>query len=154
MDIWQDPWVPSSESRKVITLIGGTMLSKVEELIDRHLGMWDEELIRSVFSIVDVNRILQIPLRVELVDDFEAWNGTRSGTFSFKSAYHIEFKHQFGRHWQWGEGHSGSQLNDILKIIWGLALPMKVKHFAWKSLKGVLPCFGTLAGRHIRVSAE
>lgn len=108
IDIWQDPWIPSSESRKVITPRGGIMLNKVEELIDPHSGLWDEELIRSVFSVVDAQRILQIPLRVEVFDDFVAWNATRSGTFSVRSAYHVEFEHQFGHQWRWGDGQGGS----------------------------------------------
>lgn len=45
-------------------------------------------------------------------------------------------------------------MNDIWKTIWALALPGKVKHFIWKTLKGVLPCFGTLANRHIPLSAQ
>lgn len=132
----------------------GTLLSKVEELIDPHSGMWDEELICSVFSAVDVQRILQIPLRVEVLDDFVAWNATRSGSFSVRSAYHVEFEHQFGHQWNWADGQGSSQLNNIWKTTWSLSLPEKVKHFVWKTLKGVLPCFGTLAGRHIPVSAQ
>ena len=46
----QDPWISSSVSRKVIIPRGQTLLSKVEELINPHIGQWDEELIRSVFS--------------------------------------------------------------------------------------------------------
>ena len=46
--IWEDPWIPSSETRRVITNRGVTMLSKVEELIDPHAGQWDEELIHGV----------------------------------------------------------------------------------------------------------
>src|SRR3989337_2866167 len=70
INIWQDPWIPSSESRKIITPRGATLLSKVEDLIDPHSGQWDEELIRSIFNPVDVIRILQIPLRVEVIEDF------------------------------------------------------------------------------------
>ena len=35
-----------------------------------------------------------------------------------------------------------------------LHIPGKVKHFVWKVLRGVLPCFGVLAGRHIPTSGE
>ena len=88
-------WIPSSETRKVITPRGDTLLGKVEGLIDPHTGQWDVDLIQSVFLPVDVHRILQIPLRVEVLEDFLAWSGTRSGTFSVRSAYHVEFEHQF-----------------------------------------------------------
>lgn len=56
------------------------MLRYVEELIDPHNGTWDEVLIGDVFSPVDAYRILQIPLNVQLVEDFIAWNYTRSGS--------------------------------------------------------------------------
>ena len=48
------------------------MLTKVEEIIDPHTGQWDEALIHSVFFPVVVHRILQIPLHVEVVEDFVA----------------------------------------------------------------------------------
>ena len=73
------------------------MLRYVEELIDSHNGTWDEVLIRDVFSPVDAYRILQIPLNVQLVEDFIAWNYMRPGSFSVRSAYHREFEHQFGQ---------------------------------------------------------
>ena len=62
------------------------MLRYVEELIDPHMGHWDEILIRDVFLPVDAYMILQIPLNVQLMEDFVAWNYTRSGTFSVWSA--------------------------------------------------------------------
>ena len=65
------------------------MLTKVAEIIDPHTGQWDEALLRSVFSPVDVDRILQIFLHVEAVEDFLAWHFTRSGTFSVRSAYQV-----------------------------------------------------------------
>lgn len=154
IDIWQDPWIPTSENRRVITPRGATLLGKVEELIDPHTGQWDADLIGSVFSPVDVRRIMQIPLRVELLDDFVAWSATRSGTFSVKSAYHVEFQHQFGHQWLRQDGQGCMQINPIWKSAWRLCIPGKVKHFIWKVLKGVLPCFGVLAARHIPLSAQ
>ena len=72
INIWDDPWIPSSASRKVITPRAGTMLTLVEEIIDPHTGQWDLDLIRSVFPPVDVAKIIQIPLRMEAVEDFVA----------------------------------------------------------------------------------
>ena len=72
IDIWRDPSIPSSVTRKVITPCGVVMLSKVEDLIVPHIGQWDEILIRDNFSPVDVQRILQIPLHVQGMDDFVA----------------------------------------------------------------------------------
>ena len=154
INIWNDPWIPTSESRKVITPRGATILGKVEELIDPHSGKGDEELVRLVFNPVDVYRILQIPLRVEMVDDFIAWHHTKSGTFSVRSAYHVEFAHQYGKQWNRTDGQGSHRENDIWKYIWRMRVPGKIKHFVWKVLRGVLPCRGILAGRHIPTSAQ
>ena len=58
INIWSDLWVPSSPSRKANPK-GAIMLSKVEELTNP--GLWDEMLIRDLFSPVDAQHILQIP---------------------------------------------------------------------------------------------
>ena len=79
---------------------------------------WDETLIRSVFSSVDVHRILQIPLHVEVVEDFEACQHTWTGTFSVLSAYHVEFEHQYGHQWNSPDGKGSHHMYDIWKCIW------------------------------------
>ncbi|XBI13774.1 hypothetical protein VPH35_140465 [Triticum aestivum] len=154
IDIWDDPWIPTSENRKVITPRGQAMVDKVEDLIDPISGQWDEDILRSVLSPVDVHRILQIPLRVEVMDNFVAWQHTRSGTFSVRSAYHVEFDHQFGHNWNQRGGPGGFQDCDSWRKVWELSLPGKIKHFVWKVLRGVLPCLGTLAGRHVPANPQ
>ena len=96
-----------------------------------------------------MHRILQIPLHVETMEDFVAWHCTRYGTFSVCSAYHVEFDHQFGRHYASLNSPGSAQLNAVWKELWQLRLPEKIKHFGWKVLKEVLPCYGVLAGRHV-----
>lgn len=54
INIWEDHWVPSSHSRKVITSKGEILLRTVDELIDPYTGQWDELLIRASFLSVDV----------------------------------------------------------------------------------------------------
>ena len=102
-----------------------------------------------MFSPVNVRGILQIPLHVEALEYFVAWHYTKSGTFSARLAYHLEFDHQFGRHYANSNSPGSTQLSGVWKELWHLHLPGKIKHFGWKVLKGVLPCYGVLAGRHI-----
>ena len=154
INIWHDPWIPTSVSRKVITPRGATMLSKGEELINLHIGIWDEVLVRDIFSHVDVERILQIPLNTHMTEDFIAWNYTRSGTFSVKSAYYRELDHQFGSRLTRTDEQGNMQINPIWKDAWRLQILGKLKHFVWKVLHGVLPCFGVLAARHIPCSTQ
>jgi hypothetical protein len=72
VDIFQDPWIPSSPDRRVLTPRGQDNLRKVNELIDPLTGIWDEGLLRHYFLPIDVNRILQIPLNTHGFDDFVA----------------------------------------------------------------------------------
>ena len=130
------------------------MLRYVEELIDPHQGQWDEALIRDVFSLVDAHRILQIPLNVQVMEDFIAWNYTRSGTFSVRSAYHREFEHTYGHRLARSDGQGNAQANTIWQVVWNLKLPGKIKHFAWKALNGSLRCYGILANRHIPLTPQ
>jgi hypothetical protein len=74
ISIWRDPWIPSSPSRTVITPRGAIIYTKVSDLIDPVIETWDEPLLRSLLSTVDVERILEIPINHQGFDDFLAWN--------------------------------------------------------------------------------
>jgi hypothetical protein len=45
INIYSDPWIPSSPDRRIITPRGEVVLTKVAELIDPITGRWDEELL-------------------------------------------------------------------------------------------------------------
>ena len=72
VNIWTDPWIPSSPDRMVISPRGQTVLTKVCELIDMANGTWDEAPITRLFDPVDAHRIIQIPLHLHGFDDFVA----------------------------------------------------------------------------------
>jgi hypothetical protein len=72
INIWSDPWIPSSPDRRVISQRNGAVYTKVSDLINPMMGQWDEELLDSLFNIVDTQRILQIPLNSHGFDDFIA----------------------------------------------------------------------------------
>ena len=61
VNIWNDPWIPTSADRKVITPRNRTLVTRVCDLMDPVNGTWDEELLRDIFWAVDVRRIMQIP---------------------------------------------------------------------------------------------
>lgn len=61
-NIWEDCWIPNSSSRKIITVQGNRVLTRVNELLDPVTGGWDEPLIRDNFGHIDAERILQIPI--------------------------------------------------------------------------------------------
>ena len=76
INIWLDPWIPTSPNMRVISPRQGAVYTKVSELIDPVTGTWDASLLHDLFSIVDVDRILQIPLNSQGFEDFIAWGLT------------------------------------------------------------------------------
>jgi hypothetical protein len=54
---------------------------KVNELIDHVIGQWDIQLISYIFSPIDAQRIMRIPLNVGAFDDFVGWHFTSSWFF-------------------------------------------------------------------------
>jgi hypothetical protein len=110
--------------------------------------------VRSIFSSVDANRILQISLTVGTFDDFVAWNYTETGMFTVKSAYHVEWKHQFGPRTSSERNGSPSTINLVWRIMWRLQILSEVKIFLWNSLRGSVPLKSVLVNRHIGDSGK
>jgi hypothetical protein len=102
-------------------------------------GQWDEELLQSLFNIVDVQRILQIPLNSHGFDDFIAWEATKNGKYSVRSGYYLQWKHQFGPSSNLLSLPGGSGLNSVWKIVWKMEVPSKVKIFTWCALHNIIP---------------
>jgi hypothetical protein len=96
INIWIDPWIPSSQDRMIVTPRGGTVYTRVWELINPLTGNWDEQLLNEIFFSVDVGRILQIPVNSQGFDDFIAWRFTKHGRYTVRSGYHLQWRHQFG----------------------------------------------------------
>jgi ribonuclease HI len=154
IDIWHDSWIPNNHDGLVISPRGNIVLSKVEELINPITGSWDEELIRENFLSIDANKILAIPLSSNGIEDFVAWRYTKNSLFSVGSAYHGEWKYQFGRKERDLYAPGQSSQNIVWDILWKTSVAAKVKIFAWKSLHGILPCYAVLANRHVPVSSQ
>ena len=74
-------------------------------------------LIRDLFSPVDAQHILQIPLNVQVIEDFIAWKYTRSGAFSVCSAYRREWEHHHGKRMCTTDGQGSVDENPIWKEI-------------------------------------
>jgi hypothetical protein len=87
INIWSDPWIPSSPNGKITSRRGNIILTRVNQLIDPN-GQWDEGLITSLFNSLDARRIMQIPLNIHGFSDFISWRLTKQGFFSVRTAYH------------------------------------------------------------------
>jgi hypothetical protein len=96
INIWSDPWIPTSPNMRIISPRNGAVYTKVSDLIDPTTGHWDEEMLNTLFCTVDVGRILQIPLNDQGFEDFLAWGFTKHGRYTVRSGYYLQWKHQFG----------------------------------------------------------
>jgi hypothetical protein len=93
VNIYTDPWIPSSHNRRIESPRGLGVYSKVSQLICPVTGDWDVPLLRSLFLDVDVERILEIPLNVQGFQDFIAWHYNKNGRYTVKSGYYIQWRH-------------------------------------------------------------
>ena len=117
INIWSDLWIPQLPDRMVITRRGGQLLSKVADLINPPNGEWAESLVNQTFWPIDARRILAIPLPAHDMTDFIAWNLTKMGIFSVRSAYHIEWNRQFGSRMKLSNGMGAAVDNSIWKTL-------------------------------------
>jgi hypothetical protein len=154
INIWTDPWIPSSPDRRVISARGGALLTKVTDLIEPVTGQWDATLLSDLFNPVDASRILKIPINNQGFEDFVAWNLTSHGRFTVRSAYHAQWRHQIGASAGQLALPGRSAINLVWKIAWKLKVPSKVKIFIWRALHGILPLKCILCNRHIGTSGE
>lgn len=154
INIWDDCWIPSSSSRKIIMPRGNRILSRVNELIDPISGTWDEVLIRDNFWDIDAERILQIPIFQHETEDFVAWHLTKSGTFSVRSAYYKQWEDSYLPNSVDGKAAGGSAPHPVWNRLWDLKVPGKVKIFLWRCLHNAIPCMCVLANRHISTSGQ
>lgn len=80
INIWKDPWLPSGITRRVTTLKGRNLVSRVAELIDPVTNGWDNDLVCQTFNVEDAKIILQIPI-YENMKDCVAWHFDIKGFF-------------------------------------------------------------------------
>jgi hypothetical protein len=115
--------------------------------------VWDEDLLRSIFWKVDVNRLMEIPLAPHGMDDFTAWHYPNNGFFSVRSAYYMEWEYRFGRHERRALGVERLEISPVWKKLWKLNIPSKIKIFGWRALHGMIPCLGILVNRDISTNS-
>lgn len=154
INVWHDPWLPNNLDKKVSTRQGGIMIGKVQELINPTTCTWDVQLLEDNFYPIDERRIQAIPLPPWEIGDSIVWHGTKNGIFSVKSAYHMEWQHQYGSRARRRDEAGSSAINPVWDICWKLIVPAKVRIFTWRALHGIIPCMCTLANRHIGGSGQ
>jgi hypothetical protein len=84
INVWHDPWLPNSPDKRVSTRKCGTMIGRVQELINLVTGTWDVHLLEDNFYPIDVCRIHAIPLSPWNSYDSVACHETKKMVFFHK----------------------------------------------------------------------
>lgn len=132
-----DKWLPTPSSFSIQSPATNLHAdARVPDLIDRDLRGWNHALIQESFSAEEAKVIIGIPLFPSLPPDIIIWNGTASGIFSVRSAYHLGMEMQRCSN---GECSNPVDRSDMWKQIWALKVPNTVKIFLWKASHNLLP---------------
>ncbi|XP_058208113.1 uncharacterized protein LOC131321121 [Rhododendron vialii] len=94
INIWHDPWLPRSLNFRELSPAAPVdslchSVTQVSDLIDEVTHSWNIPLIKALFSDIDVEVILSIPISSHGAPDKGEWHYIDNGLFSVKSAYRL-----------------------------------------------------------------
>ncbi|XP_042944540.1 uncharacterized protein LOC122278417 [Carya illinoinensis] len=145
--IWKDRWLPQPTTYMVqspIHILQGD--EKVERLINRETKQWDRGLVTDVFDATTAAVILKIPISSSSMEDKLVWLGTRDGSFTVKSAYHMQ-KEAIEMLKEQPSG--GTQKQKSWTDCWKLQIPNATKTFLWRACLESLPTMLNLSKKKI-----
>lgn len=119
--MWYDPWV-SGIAGKVPKLKQGARRGEIRlvaELKGREDGLWNEELIHSLFNEEKAKSILTIHGPSNLGEDKLMWLDKNSGSFSVKGSYLLNYN------------NSEDEVSMTWKNLWNLKIHDRMKLFLW-----------------------
>ncbi|KAL6204632.1 hypothetical protein ACLB2K_021899 [Fragaria x ananassa] len=147
--IWEDKWLPSPWSFRVVTPRFMDSNTRVSTLMTSP-SMWDVIFIQTHFLPVDADKILSIPVCERSGSDVAIWHYTNDGYYTVKSGYWLAMElKQVGKSTSSSGEKGETNSNSIWSIIWGLSVPNKVKLFLWRAYHAFLPCVERLFKRKV-----
>jgi ribonuclease HI len=119
-----------------------------ELLLDNGIG-WDVEKLNECFFEVDVNDILKIPVGRARTANYLAWNYTKNGVFSVRSAYHLKRKLK-----KCAAGIAEASLSTTghhgWLALWNAVVANKIKVHCWRLVQNGLAVGSDLGRRKIK----
>jgi hypothetical protein len=135
--IWKDRWLPFPNTFRVQS--PPRILdeySTVSALIDVNSNWWNHTLMEQIFSDEELRAIQSIPVSATNQADILIWRGTTKGTFSVRSAYHIQKEKEMKDK---VESSMRLRKNTIWDKIWKLQITQAEKFFLWRACHECLP---------------
>jgi ribonuclease HI len=118
----------------------------VNELMLPNLKVWDNDKIMSLFSADVANRIIDIPLFDDIVEDKLIWLDSIDGQYKVRSGYKLLVN------------ISGAEVNivnqDGWNSLWKIYAAPKTKHLLWRICKNCLPTRSRLQERCVTCLLE
>jgi hypothetical protein len=139
-DFWTSNWIPREGAQRPLGRkpdAPRAVIKKVSELIDDEGHEWDEAKLAKYFYDFDMEDIKKISIGGKEIEDCLAWNFTKNGVFSVRSAYHLQMSIRKQK-----ESHSESscsvQEHKGWLVLWGANVPGKVKVHVWRLIRNGL----------------
>jgi ribonuclease HI len=149
IDVWNQNWIPRSSLQRAFGHKPNQEVQKVQELLLPGGTGWNITKLNEVFFEEDVADILKIPVGRAGTDDYVAWNYTKSGFFSVRSAYHLK---QHLKQMAAGRGSSSLSCSEHRGwlSLWAANVPGKAKVHCWRLVKNGLAVGDELRRRNIK----
>ena len=150
ISVWTDKWLPISTTFRITSHPYALPTnSRVTSLIDQETRQWRIGFIKEIFPPHEDHTILSIPLSHRFPPDRIVWAQTPKGIFSVSSAYKVSLSINGNT----AATHSGpldaQNTRLFWRTLWRLHIPNKLRSFAWRACKNVLPTKVNLCSRKI-----
>jgi ribonuclease HI len=147
--VWSENWIPRESMKRPLGHHPNKEVEMVSELLLENGAGWDEAKLCDTFFEADVEDILKIPVGSAGTVDYLAWNYTKNGVFSVRSAYHLGMQIKRNELGNPGSSMSSDEHKGWLAI-WSAAVPNKTKVHCWRLVKNGLAVGGELRRRRIK----
>ncbi|XP_042969143.1 uncharacterized protein LOC122301839 [Carya illinoinensis] len=145
--IWKDRWLPQPSSYKIQSPVHLFPENEVvARLINNETKQWDRGLTTTLFGPDTASLIQRIPISFSGANDRLIWLGTKDGSFSVKSAYHLQKESMEQLK---GQSSRGIQNKEVWTGCWKLQIPNATKIFIWRACLESLPTMLNLSKRKI-----
>ena len=111
--------------------------ARVSSLLDELIGEWRSDLVKQIFMQDDSDVILSMPRSHSQVADRLVWAYTPRGTFTVRSAYKVALS--LSNHTHAARASNDKSQHLFWHTLLSLNVPPKLKIFAWRACRNILP---------------
>ena len=149
VNIHHENWIPRNGCLRPLGQQYLQGVTRVADLLTEDGTDWNIARVDEMFSPSDAADIKQIAVGGPGTDDFLAWNFTKNGAFSVRSAFHLRMSMDRRR---LGQPASSSSVNKhkAFLTLWDTNAPWKVKVHFWRRLQNGLAVGAELHRRGIK----